>query len=285
MMTHTIIYTKNCPQCGGLQTYSCRDSWRLNTKTNSTCKKCSAGRQAEEKRQSELGVLLEDTPLTYYWLGFIMADGHIDHKRRLVVRLSVLDEEHLIRLKEYLKIDNITYQRSNTIVSISAMDTKIINILSDKFNISSRKTYNPCNIKGMSQDLLFSLMVGFIDGDGSIKYQSGRTDCLLQVKCHSSWLDNLQHMLGKPGYINAEGYANVNIGDNTLLREWKLKAISFFYFYRYAFSSVSKYEVTRERVERIKELIATGMTNTKIARELSVGDTAIHNLIKKHNLR
>ena len=36
-------------------------------------------------KKSDLRVFLDDTPETYYWLGFLMADGHFEKKGRLIV--------------------------------------------------------------------------------------------------------------------------------------------------------------------------------------------------------
>lgn len=60
-------------------------------------------------KKCNLEKLLLDVPETYYWIGFILADGHISKNNRLVVTLSVKDKNHLIKLQKYLEIENMQY--------------------------------------------------------------------------------------------------------------------------------------------------------------------------------
>lgn len=86
--------------------------------------------------------------------------------------------------------------------------------------------------------------IGFIDGDGSIRNQTGRKDTLLNIKVHSSWLNVLNefkrifHFECANPYINKSGYAMWSIGNHyiqyflkqhsvkyklpTLQRKWSL---------------------------------------------------------------
>ena len=65
--------------------------------------------------------------------------------------------------------------------------------LCDKFNIKNNKTYEPMELNNYSfnKELLFSLIIGFIDGDGCINKVYKKQDCNLRIHLHSSWLDNL----------------------------------------------------------------------------------------------
>ena len=67
----------------------------------------------------------------------------------------------------------------------------LIFIISYKFNISNNKTKNPPDISKyeITEDQLISLIIGFIDGDGSI-YVPSYTE-KLRIECHKNWYDNL----------------------------------------------------------------------------------------------
>ena len=126
---------------------------------------------------------------SYYWLGFIMADGHFNKNKQININLSEKDISHLLRFAKH-----INYNKLITEPRISVSYYGIDGWLYNNFNITSRKTYNPINLKNMSGDNLFSFIIGFIDGDGSI----GK-DGYLRLSCHSSWYDNLNYMVKNIG--------------------------------------------------------------------------------------
>ena len=72
----------------------------------------------------------------------------------------------------------------------------------------------------MSNDLFWSYVIGFIDGDGSIFWSSKRL--YLAIKCHSSWLK----ILGTIGrklhsslrvHIGTKGYAELKTSRKSVL--------------------------------------------------------------------
>lgn len=67
--------------------------------------------------------------------------------------------------------------------------------IKDKFKISSKKTYEPCGLNHIEdKDLLFCLIMGLIDGDGSV-YKNKKCDAYqLTFTMHSSWVENLNHI-------------------------------------------------------------------------------------------
>ncbi len=185
------------------------------------------------QRISSAKILLEETNETYYWLGFLMADGHFS-ENRLSLRLAIKDINHLEKFAKFIGCNLNTYKET---VSVSLMDTKYISKIREKFNIVNDKTYNPCNISNINDyNLLMSLIIGFIDGDGSIGLVHKRNDAALRVKCHSSWLENLQFMVNViysksdeiviNSKITKAGYAQFIISNNTILRLLKEIAIN-----------------------------------------------------------
>lgn len=175
-------------------------------------------------KKGNCSVLLEETVLTYYWIGFILADGHIHNSIRLKVALGLKDKEHLLKLKHFLKVENhIDYPNHS---EFSVMDSAILRKFCKKFKLEQNKTIKACDISSVHSNLLKALFIGFIDGDGYIGKQYKRKDCCLFIKCHSAWLENLnifsQEFLGKKSaYLNKAGYANLHIGNHLVLKDLK----------------------------------------------------------------
>lgn len=160
--------------------------------------------------------LLNDSFESYYWLGFIMADGSVENTR-IAISLSSKDKVHLLKLKKFLNKDISFYDFRRTATYGEQIVSTLI--VTDKFNITKirnlfriegRKTYNPPTLPIMSDEQFLSFVCGYIDGDGCINIQKGgtytnkkgevkryeRTDPIMQVKCHSSW-ENLLRQMGE----------------------------------------------------------------------------------------
>jgi len=162
-----------------------------------------------------------------------MADGHFS-ENRVTLSINKKDINHLKKLSSYLSINHIN-QNKHGVVTISFMDSFLIPQLKQKFNIKNRKTYEPCYISNIKNDnLFFSLMIGFIDGDGHITYQYKRKDHIIIIKCHSSWIDNFNIFSNKlenilnikmaKAYINKYGYVVLNIANNKAIKYLKNKS-------------------------------------------------------------
>ena len=195
---------------------------------------------------SKLNRLLEDTPETYYWVGFLMADGSLEPKGRLKLSLAIKDKEHLEKFAALVDchiyfITAKLNQKEYPQCCIHIMDTKWAKIFSKKFDFSPVKTtIPPKNLKFNSPDLFLSFLIGFIDGDGCINKQWGRQDCILRVKVHSSWQAILQgwvnilysfvtvetkHWKIPQVIINNQGYAQFSIANSDVLKFLKEAAI------------------------------------------------------------
>ena len=189
-------------------------------------------------RKSNLSKLLQDNYLSYYWLGFLMADGHFAAKR-LKLDLSTKDMNHLKKFADFIECPNFSIDKWGKKCAVAAMDRVNIPLIKEKFAISNNKTYFPCNIKKIeNKDWFISWIIGFIDGDGCIKKQTGRKDCAIAIKCHSSWLENLQLISDrlclycgtlKPNkaIINRRGYARINFTNYLIVNFLKNKTKEF----------------------------------------------------------
>jgi len=175
-----------------------------------------------------LSVLLEDTPESLYWCGFLSADGTVQNNdKRISLTLSEKDEEHLLRYKKFIECDNKTLVIEQTkSLRVSTMDSIVVPKIVKKRFLFERKTYNPPkDIPARQANLRFAYAVGFTDGDGTIQYQSGgRKDSLLTVKCHSSWENMLgvisEELCGENKVkINGDGYSVFYITDMVMLKK------------------------------------------------------------------
>ena len=183
-------------------------------------------------KKNDLRFFLKEKPEVYYWIGFLLADGYFS-KNRIKLTVAIKDKKHIQKLAKACS-SNINSDLKTATVSMQ--DSVLVEKIKNKFNISNRKTYDPCDLSSLKNDeKLFALIIGFIDGDGCIKFQHKRKDCLLTIKCHSSWKENLDfffnyiskkfHIETPDAYLNKNGYAVINIGNNSLLRAMKKEAL------------------------------------------------------------
>ena len=124
---------------------------------------------------SSLQRLLDETPISAYWLGLLMADGHVSEKR---VQFGLKSEDR--RLVDAFGIfigAKPSSSRSNgtgSYTSISRQEPDVVRRLRQRFGINSNKTYQPpAHLPYEDKALLRPFLVGLIDGDGTICKQSG----------------------------------------------------------------------------------------------------------------
>lgn len=153
---------------------------------------------------SDLSPLLLETFEAYYWMGFLMADGHFSKNGQIQINLSNKDLYHLKKLSIFVK-----YKGTLTTPKLYIGDCKSFPLIIKKFNISNNKTYNPPKLNIVNPDLLFSFIIGFIDGDGSIdKYG------YLRIKIHKNWYDTLELMMST---LAKNSNYNMNIDSRNLV--------------------------------------------------------------------
>ena len=197
------------------------------------------------RRDSKLEVLLDNSFKSLYWIGFLLADAHFSDTKRIVLKLSSKDEEHLSRFANYISSNYTISSRKlgdkeYPTATITAQDIDVVPKLCSMFEINSNKTENPPDMYkyNFSEEELFSLVIGFIDGDGSITRLHNRPDFNLRVKCHKSWANNLLFMeqllykvsntpIKEPPLtnINNQGYAQFCISNNTVIKNINKKAV------------------------------------------------------------
>lgn len=190
------------------------------------------------KRDSNLTNLLSDTYTTFYWVGFLFADGYINHKRKGVkLQLSIKDSEHFHKFRNFIQMEHyhIDYYNGAESIGGTAQDIDNVPLLIEKFDFKPQKTFNPPNWKNynFSNELIFCLLVGFFDGDGGMYHNKNCGKILI----HSNWLNNLFFMkdflekflnlsISQIPYISKSGYALWNL-NTKLMYEMKIKATGY----------------------------------------------------------
>lgn len=187
------------------------------------------------KSEANLSVLLEDSYESYYWIGFLMADGYISHNtNRLKLSLSQKDSEHVYKFAKFIDCKNVReYELEikeggfgsgiKRVCEITAQDNLLIPKIIKKYDFKPRKTYNPPNLDFLKIDfdLFCSFLIGFIDGDGSVQSVRKNNEYRIFIRCHKSWMNNLQWLSDSlTNHLNLKN----NVG--ALYREGKLSSIT-----------------------------------------------------------
>jgi len=180
--------------------------------------------------------LLDKSDESFYWLGYLASDGSfkLDKVGKISrISLRVNDLESIKSFKNFLNVDNKVAKDGKSF-GITVMDRSTCQKLIDLYSISNNKTYNPMIVRNLTEDQFISYIIGFIDGDGSIKLQTGRKTPKIVIKCHSSWLPEFLYWhsqlelytgeLMAPPKINNAGYCSWNIGSLIVIKYLKLKS-------------------------------------------------------------
>ena len=247
--------------------------------------------------KSDLSPLLEDTHRSFYWIGFLLADGSISKNR---LNFSQSSKETMDRFTEFVN-SNYSYRINNKkyeVYAWSCQDKFYLPLIKEKFDIKERKTYNPPNIDYSKFDikLLISLFIGFIDGDGSICYQTNREDCSIRIKIHKSWekwLIKITDLIGNyyetkipTPKINKEGYLCCQICNSIIVTNLKKHII------RYKINAipkkwnkinenfVSRYQIAKINKKEAKKLRKRGHTYAEISKKLKVSISTVYHYLK-----
>lgn len=241
-------------------------------------------------------VLLLEIPEAYYWIGFLLADGHFSGKR-LKLALSKKDYEQIKKFADFISLRQIN--EDSVSYNISIQHDSIYELIK-KFKISNKKTNNPPDFRNIKGDLFLALLIGFIDGDGSIQYQTNRKDCQLSIQIHNSWLEtlnffslNLHSLIGIPyqkAIINSRGYAYLNISNSIVLKFIKRNALRLNLpimerkWNKINLNIISKRELGQYRTNQVQVLLNKNLSKNEIAHILGISNSAITEIIKRNNL-
>lgn len=185
-------------------------------------------------KNENLRILLDETHISYYWIGYLLADGHFSKNNRLQLCISIRDKSHAMNLYNFLKMKTKIFEtkqmsmgKIRDYIRIAVMNKEFISLIKQKFDISNNKTYNPPKVKvleKLNKELLTSLFIGFIDGDGHI-WQKNRQSSI-RIEGYKTWLDiflffrklflDMSYTFIKPK-INNDGLAYLICNNNAMI--------------------------------------------------------------------
>ena len=269
-------------------------SWdSIKLKSNSL----NLSRSYDFRRDSDMFILINDELDSFYWIGFILADGHISDSSRIKISLSIKDINHLEKFKNYIECSKIII--NDKMCSVYFQNKEICPKICEKFDIKSNKTYNPpnFNLYSFNKELLFSLIIGIIDGDGNISRVYKREDSNLRIHLHKSWLDNLifiENFLYDYFLINKEktysrigndGYSNLTISNNILLKKIKKECLRLnLPIMKRKWDNIDEDRLTRQEKyiivkDDILKLQTDGFKNSDIIKKLKISKRTFYKYI------
>lgn len=257
-------------------------------------------RSFDFNRESNMNILLKNNSESFYWIGFLLADGHINNSIRIKLVLSTKDIDHLIKFSKYVECDNIQSDDIKCIVSLQ--NKEVCPQICDKFFIKSDKTYNPpnFNLYLFDKELLFSLIIGFIDGDGSIKKLYKRNDSNLTIHLHKSWEYNLifienfiyeyfkETKFKKLSKIGNDGYSRLIISNNKILNMLKKECLRLklpIMNRKWDIideNKISRNVINRENKEIIINLYKDGLSPLEIISKLELKEGVVYKHIRNY---
>ena len=99
-----------------------------------------------------------------YWLGFLWADGYC----KSGIDIELTDEDHIIKLKEFLKINNKIIQRNRNNSTTFRLNCNSKKLANDLVALGFDLKDNRINIPNIKDELLRHFIRGYFDGDGCI---------------------------------------------------------------------------------------------------------------------
>lgn len=207
--------TRNCPICGKILTYNYKSDWTKANKLNTPCVNCSinSGRfikghnlnSPSNPSKYNLNVLLNDSILSYYWIGFIIADGSFYKNTnnrningiRFELGLLEKDLNHLQKFGNYINCNNIQYRKLTKSYRLTFSSVSN-NVIMSKLGIPFNKTYNPIDskfISKLSDEQRIAMIIGIIDGDGCILKNGNGIGRIINITSHKNWFGFYKELL------------------------------------------------------------------------------------------
>lgn len=219
------------PNCEKVITHKTEKLCKLSAKNNRNCQNC---RYYRRRSVYNIEKLLLNECESYYWIGFLLADGNFSDVQGISLSLALVDSEHLLKFCNFINIKQTTINRG--MIVGRAMNKPIVDAIREKFNINNRKTYIPPDIeifKNIDRKLMVSLITGFIDGDGSIFINSKNSKIVcLRITCHGSWIQILKLFAtvlspNAKVTINKRGHSVLNLSNTFELKKIKREILEY----------------------------------------------------------
>lgn len=220
-------YIRYCPECGKEITYKYKSDYNKACRANSLCKSCAVSKSSIFQkghhlndtfavRVNSLDKLIEDESLqTFYWVGFLLADGSFYNYSEFEFGLKDDDKNVLEEFGKYIELKGaIKYRESTNSNRIYFSNSISIPKFMEKYGFNFNKTYNPTNFSILSSysiDQITALLIGIIDGDGCISDNGSKYTNAINITAHKSWksfYEELLSFLSIP--IHIKEYENKN---------------------------------------------------------------------------
>jgi hypothetical protein len=174
-------------KCGCCESKIFRTQAKLDSKPLHFCKTCTAAKACyyaaiKNKIHYQNNSFFKEQELkTFYWAGFIAADGYVNEKENyLQIRLSQKDA---VLLEKFIKDTGASnsifknHKEGSNETSLPRFRVVVnnktwIEDLGKKFNVHQCKslTHNPPDITSWSKEQIKAFIIGYADGDGTICY-------------------------------------------------------------------------------------------------------------------
>lgn len=253
---------------------------------------------------SNMKNLLKNTKEAFYWAGFLCADAYIAKNNR--VSLAIKDKIHLYKFAKFVewkgKIQVVKVRtkvgKINRYYCVRFMDRDLVKELRDKFDFNNTKTLKPPRwIPSKIKSLRSSYAIGFIDGDGSIKRQSGRRrDSVITIKCHMSHKNLITEIVriltgNKEKCSNHSGYAHIGIYNSEDIKRIKIRALGLkIPLLKRKWDVIDlKYKsmmtLSRERNAIITTMLKLGNKQKDICKKLGMSSSGVSLAIKRMRIK
>lgn len=142
-----------------------------------------------------------DTDFKAYFLGIVASDGHI-RKRDITIELNNRDIEILKKLRDGI-CENLTLKElNNNMISLTIVSTQMSKDIINHLGIEYDKKDSKTSIPEFSEDLKWSFIRGYFDGNGCITIRKTRVPlCSISTDSHIM-LESLKEFCGLPSSLS-----------------------------------------------------------------------------------
>ena len=154
--------------------------------------------------------LMEDTPESNYWLGYLLADGWFGLGGQINFDQSGRDKKAVLDFAKFIDFQGtIGVRKNGHSIVVKFTDPELCRDYCQKWNIArgtlknkTTKTYTPSDFDYIKNKLVcyLSFLAGFISGDGTIC----KRDAISYIEIHQNWLPFLQNINPKAKLIGVD---------------------------------------------------------------------------------
>lgn len=158
--------------------------------------KNSIGKARRFKEVDESIFEVIDTEEKAYWLGFLYADGYVNH-RQVELSLKESDYEHIVKFKSFMHSEHkISYKKSTKSYRITICSTKIASDLARLGCVQCKSLILKFPTEEqVPKHLIHHFMRGYFDGDGSVSINLEKKNYIMSVLGTSDFLDKYEEIL------------------------------------------------------------------------------------------